>query len=903
MRAPQDLIRMELVLHLERSRVALATTALLLGLSAYTSGQSSGVAASTRRAPEPMDFCAEPGRVEVLGQATGGTAGALKLSMEGAPAEGKPLQFRVLDGPSHGTGLILIGVDQEVPWPLQAFGTSLYPQPPFDSFPFTLDARGESAPLLAVGSVSASLCQQGFLVQAVCSDATAPGGVSFTKAIRLIPGHSASRVPLPGLRQDAVQGFAEVASADIDNDGANDVVGAEYAELHVFRNTGRGLLQSAGHYLVGTSLDALAIGDLDGDADVDVAAATFDGFSTVIGGGDGSFSFGKDFTTGGTPDSIALADFNQDSILDVAIANSDFVFGFLPGDIRLQYGMGDGDFGPVLVLPAGRAPASIAVRDINADGITDLVTANLFSFDASVWLSSGIHGFSFVGNFPTGTTSPQDVAIGDVNGDTILDLVTANVGLSDPNDVALLIGNGDGAFAPARFFTLPGDNGKSIDLGDLTNDGLVDLVVASFNSASVSVLPGLGNGALGAPSTFLAGFEPVSTVVLDLDGNAFSDLIVGSARGVERGELSVFFGREEGIFPQLTPYLTGNAPSGLAVQDINLDQIPDVVVANTNSNSVSVFLGLGDGSLVSMPTVTLPSAFPSPLPTDVEVGDLDGDLVPDLIVGFSSAGNLMRLIGKGDGTFETPVPIPIGLASSPRSLALGDLNGDKLLDVVTVSRGLSCVVLIGNGNGTFAAPKFYDQTTTVAIVELADLDDDQLLDVVFAGGDFVTKIVGVLPGIGGGLLGPLVPVQIPGFADSLCITDVNVDGDLDLIAPLHADDTVVILQGDGGLGFELTHSIPTAVQPLAARAQDMNGDLLPDLLIANSWDGDFSLRMAQTTGGFGPEQIHALELDTTANPFPSHLAIEDLNSDGLPDVVVSLRGGAIGVALNQLLEW
>jgi hypothetical protein len=159
--------------------------------------------------------------------------------------------------------------------------------------------------------------------------------------------------------------------------------------------------------------------------------------------------------------------------------------------------------------------------------------------------------------------------------------------------------------------------------------------------------------------------------------------------------------------PAVTYSSGGGGPISVAVADVNGDGNPDVLVANSGSNTVGVLLGNGDGTF--QPPVTYGSGGCNA--SSVAVADVNGDGKPDLLVTnwtsncVNGDGTVAVLLGNGDGTFQTAVPYDAG-AGVTFSVAVGDLSGNGKLDLVvgnyaggefngTVS------VLMGNGDGTF----------------------------------------------------------------------------------------------------------------------------------------------------------------------------------------------------------
>ena len=238
---------------------------------------------------------------------------------------------------------------------------------------------------------------------------------------------------------------------------------------------------------------------------------------------------------------MAVGDFNGDGVPDLAVAES---AQRLEG-VYVFFGNGDGTFTSGAKLLVGiRPPRSLAVGDFNGDGVADLAVTALGSLNVWVLLSNGDGTFEPERSFDVGC-GPTAIAVGDLNGDGALDLAMA----SNYGKCSVLLGQGDGSFRAAE----PLDAGTAgvataIAVGDFNRDRVPDLAVANWDSNSVSVLLGNGDGTFQAAQSFAVGTTPVALAVGDFD----------------HGE-----------------------PRGLAV---HRKDAQDLVVANSHSNSVSVLI-------------------------------------------------------------------------------------------------------------------------------------------------------------------------------------------------------------------------------------------------------------------------------------------------------------------------
>ena len=325
-------------------------------------------------------------------------------------------------------------------------------------------------------------------------------------------------------------------------------------------------------------------------------------------------------------------------------------------------------------------------------------------------------------SYPAGFAASQSVAA-DFNGDGIPDLAVLNPGYPS---VAVLIGNGDGAFQAPVMYATGSYQPMSVAVGDFNRDGAADLVVASqcasiasCGTGQVSVLLGNGDGTFQAPVAYAAGAgSSYFIVTADFNGDGNLDLAVADQTGANSA-VAILLGNGDGTFQAPVSYSTGATSAAfLAAGDFNNDGAPDLAVVNSGTqDSVSILLGNGNG------TFQAPVLYSSGgvLPASAAVGDFNGDGVSDLVVvngcatytnlsslTCSPGGSVAVLMGNGDGTFQPPVTYGSG-GYQADFVTVADFNGDGIPDLAVSNLAPSgdgggggvLSLLLGNGDGTF----------------------------------------------------------------------------------------------------------------------------------------------------------------------------------------------------------
>ncbi len=337
--------------------------------------------------------------------------------------------------------------------------------------------------------------------------------------------------------------------------------------------------------------------------------------------------------------------------------------------------------------------------------------------------------------------------------------------------------------------------------------------------------------------------SPEAVAVGDFNGDGIPDLVVSQP-------FVIFLGNANGTYTAVAgPSVFTYSVAPIVVADFNGDGKQDMAVVNSVSNAVTILLGNGDGTFniaPSSPSINSNAA-------QIAVGDFNGDGILDLAVTSDFSNSLNILLGNGDGTFSPATSSPIA-SSSPFAIAVGDFNGDGKLDLAVSDANSDTIsILLGAGDGTFAAASMLHSGSNGSPIATADFTGDGKLDLA----------VGVAVGAG-------------------------------------TNDSATILSGNG----DGTFNVPSFAQAASAQnissvqVGDFNADGIPDLVLADSNAGTFTVLLDNGGGSFT-----ATSNAVATNAFQLFLGVADLNGDGRSDLAFAYVGSfGVSVYLTEPTE-
>ena len=323
--------------------------------------------------------------------------------------------------------------------------------------------------------------------------------------------------------------------------------------------------------------------------------------------------------------------------------------------------------------------------------------------------------------------SPGDLVAVDLNGDGTPDIATAN----SNGTVSILLGNGDGTFKAVQTIAdgLP-DGPAKILAADFTNKPTPDLLVQTGSAASI--LRSNGDGTFKRPKPFSLGMVPGQIAAGDVLGDADVDLVAAN----DNGNVDVFAGNGDGSFATSPLVVSTGLTAGpmlLDVVDVNGDHKPDIVAVE--GNSAAILLSNGNGTFLPVQSLALSGAGSV---DSITSADFNHDGATDLAfaMGVGNAIQIDVLLNNGSGQFHAA---PAGAVSAgayyQNSLTTADLNGDGLPDLIlfeATPSGGKLLALLGNADGTFAAPTTAANFSDSTAGAFADFNGDGRPDLALA---------------------------------------------------------------------------------------------------------------------------------------------------------------------------
>ncbi len=747
----------------------------------------------------------------------------------------------------------------------------------------------------------------------------------------------------------------ELATADVNGDGLADFV----ITNDVAGDAGVTIVLQPPEFGFGAPADlvtpshvrSLRITDVDGDQILDlIATAASDStpgrLAVFQGDGQGSFAPAVLSGLGVGAGPIAVGDVNRDGKADVVAARTDGVRVFLQRD--------DGSFGGTGEFPLHPSPDDARVADLDGDGWPDLVTSS--DTTAALTILPGTGSGMFGTQVTLSLSAPSHIeVIADFNHDGLPDLVTSSSSGGDPL-VSVRLGSGHFGFgSPMNFPVQAALIGAAA--ADVDGDGVLDLIVVSGpaeygSQSSIVVYRGLGNGTFG-PGVTTTRTESISRFdVADVNGDARADIAFQSTNsGTGNSVVVVAFGRTDDHFDGAVRTLLGTVAQAIRLADLNRDGRPDLLIVaryNYPGDPYELYPLLGDGTGAFTGMLTASGSEPNWVgyvlgndPRDIEVADLDGDGIPDVVTADHGTNAVTFRHGNGDGTFLPPDEYEAGqqfpVPGAPTRIALADLNGDGAPDIAIAHPGTGTVsVWMNSGCGlvpiAYLRSQVHDGTAyivwhvsapgpySISVLRYEDVGPWKFAgapthepngDLIFVDphadvGHALHYKLQVAIGSCSAEVGeftiypsaePRTNYEVPYGPGALVACDLDHDGHTDFVTTNFVARYLSVLRGDGAGGWQPPRRSLVGMRPLALITADFNGDGTPDFAMTNQ---DALLDTTCTKVVLGnPDGTIGLPRSLPDPTRGFSLATADFNRDGHPDLAVPSGNEGLSVFLGK----
>ncbi|WP_324678981.1 FG-GAP-like repeat-containing protein [Hymenobacter sp. GOD-10R] len=736
-----------------------------------------------------------------------------------------------------------------------------------------------------------------------------------------------------GNEEVAVGPYARsVAFGDVDGDGDLDLVtanGTSDAAVSIRLNNGSGTFSGSQNIALNREMNDVALGDVDGDGDLDIVVAGPVGIVIMIrnlGGGTFTGISSFLFTTSDIY-SLVLGDVDSDGDLDF-IANG-YTTGrtVTPGQVRIGFNDGTGTFVPAAPILVGLFSQDVSAGDLDGDGDLDLAVANRGSNTVSFLLNNGTGAFTSGGEI--GLVDANSVSLNDVDGDGDLDLLAGS--LSTPYQVSVRLNNGAGSFSGSQQISV-GNSSARLELGDLDGDGDLDLLAAGGNTVSVRlnrsqpVLASLSvnAGAVGS-SVVLTGSGFTGATSVTFNGVAATSFVVNSATqitvtvpaGATTGPVVVTTpeGTSNGLpfTVSAAPIVTAvsparNAPSAPGTSAVSVTYNQALSDNATTRQALKVFSQQASGKKSGTTTVSGNSiAFaPSTAFRPGETVFATATAAAQSSTGVAATPHVFQFTtatAPATGVFSGS---EVSVGTGPANVAVGDVDSDGDLDLVTRGSGNTATLQLNTGAGTFTTSSVVNLGGAPADLAFGDVDADGDLDLLTLNAN---RTISVRLNNGSGTFSGTQEIVLIGNpspeALSLAIGDIDGDGDLDLLASCSSPSSIADTRGtiyvrfNNGAGTFTGDVVLDVNVPVSIALGDIDGDGDLDLLAPFFGTGRVFGNFVAPRLNDGAGNFSEVGTLTTLDYFPAGVALGDLDRDGDLDLVTANRSSTVSVRLNN----
>lgn len=664
--------------------------------------------------------------------------------------------------------------------------------------------------------------------------------------------------PIPAPVAEAPPSFG--GTSDLNGDSIPDIVVGQAGVVSVLLGMGEGEFAPHRDFSTWKPMASPITADInrDGFADIVYLIPDWNSLRVIWGSANGLLYTESDLSVPSSTDRklIASADFNTDGTNDLVISDTTTYLDVLEAVPNST------TFKRTQLITLSSPIARVHSVDLNADQRLDLITVGPQGI-VSVYLQTDQHGFNEKVTTET-KGAPQSVSFGFLDSDAFADLAGAS-----NEKLFKCRGNGDGTFACDRPSTQSATLTRFVDVDA---DGTEDLVTADGVSGQLCTSAVTRDGTTTTPPTCIPFISaPLDMTAGDFDADGTLDLAVV---GATTPAIGISWGgparRRLTDFGLLTESI-GSIPTAVQVTDYDNDRRLDVVVASTSSTDVRFWKGTGDGHFRYDSAL-----FVGIEPKHLRTADFDDDGTVD-VVAMDDQGNLVVTQGRKVVVLSQILYAPYDL------IEVSDLNQDGHLDLFLAQTGTkNCLALLGLGTGQFQSGIAFRSTRELTRVTLGDLNQDRIPDLVIGTNSVVVEIDS---GLGNGRFGSPISYSAKDSAAALTLADPNQDGIVDVIVGHHGLGASLLV-GKGNLAFDYARFIELRVPAHDVAVADFDVDGQLDVIATDHQSKVLGLALGNGDASF------SRSFPFFGNAIPTELNVGDVNRDGRPDIVYGDRASS-----------
>jgi large repetitive protein len=569
---------------------------------------------------------------------------------------------------------------------------------------------------------------------------------------------------------------------------------------------------------------------------------------------------------------------------------------------------------PRINIPLGVAQDKVRIADFNNDGKPDV--AFYYQLSSGITVCANISTLaSIMFSAPTSFSSaysPSEMSIADLDGDGLKDIILSYTGSSFISVLKNIAVGNTINFAPAVNLVIPA-GGWGVTTTDMDKDGKPDIVYTT--NASIGALKNTSSvGTISfAAAVQIAALSGANKIICaDLDSDGKQDVIIANPGA---NNISLFQNTSTDAAISLSAginYTTGANPRDVAAGDIDGDGKTDIVVANNNSNSLSVLRNTSSGAVISMAAKIDFSTGINP--TSVAINDLNGDGKADIATGNSNASTISLLQNNsGPGNIALSAKRDFAGGQLGISVAAADMDGDGKTDIVGGNLGSnSFSVLLSKVNEPYISSFTPTTGTSGTLVTIRGLNFTNASAVAFGGVNAASFSV----------VSDTVITAVPATGATGIVAVTNMYGTGSLTGFVYDESSILppfissFSPGSGAIGSQVSisgsHFDPSisgnivrfgSVQANVISASEGNinvtvpaGSTFMPLTVTTNYLTGYASRGFNVTfpgGGIPFTQSSFLSpLTYNNNPSENFFSISDLDGDGKPDAVSAFPGSA-----------